>query len=114
MNTYNYRTTQDQILNDTTPLLRGQTCIVLRYSLISSTTLSDRVSAHLVLRYSLISASTHLVLRYSLISATGVSVSASILLFCAMAPQYCTVPSGTYCAMSYSFLITGLGSQIVI
>ena len=29
----------------------------------------------------------------------------------AMAPQYCIVPSGTYCTASYSFLIIGLGSQ---
>ena len=77
-------------------------------------TLSDRASAHLVLWYSMISASTHLVIRYSLISATTLSVSASELLLCAMAPQYCTVPSGTYCVVSYSFCITGLGSQTVI
>ena len=77
--------------------------------------------AHLVLRYSLISATTlynhasaHLVLWYSLISATTFFVSASTLLLCAMEPQYYTVPSSTYCAVSYSFLITGLGSQIVI
>ena len=81
-----------------TPLLHGQTRIVLRYSLISATTLSDR-------------ASTYLVLRYSLISATTLSVSASAILLCATAPQYYTVPSGTYYAVSYSFLITGLGSQ---
>ena len=43
------------------------------------------------------------VLRYSLISA-------SVLLLCATTPQYCTVPSGTYCVVSNSFLITGLGS----
>ena len=77
------------------------TRIVLWYSLISTTTLSDR-------------ASTHLVFRYSLISAMALSVSASALLLCAMAPQYCTVPSGTYCVVSYSFLITGIGSQTVI
>ena len=96
------------------PLLRGQARIVLRYSLISATALSDRVSAHLVLRYSLISVLAYLVLRYSLISATTLSVSASALLLCATAPQYYTVPSGTYCVVSYSFLITGLGSQAVI
>ena len=83
------------------PLLRGQARIVLRYCLISAMTLSDRASAHLVL-------------RYSLISATELSVNASALLLCAMAPQYCTVPSGTYCAVSYSFPITGLGSQTII
>ena len=101
--------------------LRGQTRIVLRYSLISATTLSDRASAHLVLRYTLISVTTlsdyalaHLVLWYSLISATTLSVSALTLMLCATAPQYCTVPSGTYCAVFYSFLITSLGSQTVI
>ena len=26
------------------------------------------------------------------------------------APQYCIVPSGTYCTASYSFLMVGLGS----
>ena len=83
------------------PLLRGQARIVLRYSLISGTTLLDR-------------ASTHLVLRYSLISVTILSVSASALLLCASAPQYCTVPSGTYCVVSDLFLSTGLGSQTVI
>ena len=76
--------------------------------------LSDNALAHLVLRYSLISVSAHLVLRYSLISATALSISVLALLLCASAPRYCTVPSGTYCVVSYSFLITGLGSQIVI
>ena len=28
--------------------------------------------------------------------------------------QYCTVPSGTYCTVSYSFSITGLGNPTVI
>ena len=94
---------------------------LLWYSLISAKALSDRASAHLVLRYSLISATTlsdrasaHLVLRYSLISVTTLSVIASALLFCATAPQYCTVPSDTYCVVSESFLITGLGSQTII
>ena len=102
-------------------LLRGQARIVLRYSLISAMTLSDCALEHLVLRYSLFTtttlsdcASAYLVLRYSLFSAMTLSVSASALLFCATAPQYYTVPLGTYCAMSYSFLITGLGSQTVI
>ena len=103
------------------PLLCGQAHIVLRYSLISATTLFDSASAHLVLRYSLISAmtlsdnaSTHLVLRYSLFNATILSVSASTLLLCATTPQYCNVPSSTYGAVSYSFLITSLGSQTII
>ena len=55
-----------------------------------------------------------IVLRYSLISATTLSINASALLLCTTAPQYCTVPSGTYCVVFYSFLITGLGSQTVI
>ena len=29
----------------------------------------------------------------------------------ATAPQYCIVPSDTYCTASYSFLMIGLGSQ---
>ena len=41
-------------------------------------------------------------------------VSASTLLLCVTTPQYCIVPSGTYYAVSYSFLITGLVSQTVI
>ena len=45
-NTYNRITSKDQLLNDMAPRLRGQTRIVLRYSLISVTTLSDRASAH--------------------------------------------------------------------
>ena len=81
--------------------IHGQARIVLRYSLISVTALSDRASAHLVLRYFLISAMT-------------LSVSTSALLLCATTPQYFIVPSGTYCVVSYSFLITGLGSQTVI
>ena len=28
--------------------------------------------------------------------------------------QYCTVPSGTYCVVSYSFSITGLGNPTII
>ena len=95
-------------------MLCGQARIVLRYSLISATTLSDRASVHLVLRYSLINASAHLVLWYSLISATVLSVSSLALLLCPTAPQYCIVPSGTYCVVSDSFLVTGLGSQTVI
>ena len=43
-----------------------------------------------------------------LISATALLFSASVLLHCAMAPQYRIVPSGTYCAASYSFLMIGL------
>ena len=83
------------------PLLRGQARIVLRYSLISAMTLSDRALAHLVL-------------RYSMISATTLSVNASTLLLCVTTPQYCIVNLGTFCVVSDSFLITSLGSQTVI
>ena len=83
------------------PLLREQTRLVLRHSLISTTTLSDCASAHLVLRYSLISVMT-------------LSVSASALLLCAMAPQYCIVPLGTYYVVFYAFLITSIGNPTVV
>ena len=79
----------------------ASTHLILLYSLICATTLSDR-------------ASTHLILQYSHISATTLSISASGLLLCATTPQYCTVPSGTYCVVSYLFFITGLGSQTLI
>ena len=49
-----------------------------------------------------------------LISVTALLFSASTLLLCATAPQYCIVPSGTYCAASYSFVMIGMGSQTVI
>ena len=49
-----------------------------------------------------------------LISATTLLFSASALLLYATAPQYCIVPSGTYCVVSYSFISTGLGIPIVI
>ena len=55
-----------------------------------------------------------LVLRHFCYMGRHVLISASALLLCATAPQYCTVPSGTYYAVSYSFLITGLGNPIVI
>ena len=44
----------------------------------------------------------------------GTSLISAPALLCATTPQYCTVPSGTYCAVSYSFLITGLGSKTII
>ena len=49
-----------------------------------------------------------------LISATALLISASALLLCATALQYCIVSSDTYCAVSYSFISTGLGFPIVI
>ena len=33
-------------------------------------------------------------------------------MLCATAPQYSIVPSGTYCVVSHSFLITVLGSHV--
>ena len=50
-----------------------------------------------------------LVLRHFCYVGRHVLISASALLLCATTPQYCTVPSGTYYFVSYSFLITGLG-----
>ena len=55
-----------------------------------------------------------LVLRHFCYVGRHVLISASTLLLCAMTLQYCTVPSGTYCVVSYSFLITGLGNPVVI
>ena len=43
-----------------------------------------------------------------LISATTLLFNASTLLLYATTPQYCIVPSGTYCVASYSFLMFGL------
>ena len=55
-----------------------------------------------------------LVLRHFCYVGRHVLISASALLLCATALQYCIVPSGTYCAVSDSFIITGLGIPIVI
>ena len=55
-----------------------------------------------------------LVLRHFCYVGRHVLISASALLLCATAPQYCIVPSGTYCVASYSFLMISLGSQTVI
>ena len=66
-----------------------------------------------------------LVLRHSYCVGKHVLIGASALLlvlwhcccvgrhvlYGATAPQYCIVPSGTYCTASYSFLMIGLGSQ---
>ena len=66
-----------------------------------------------------------LVLRHSCCVGNHVLIDASAFLLvlrhsCCMgrhvlhgatAPQYCIVPSGTYCTASYSFLMIGLGSQ---
>ena len=49
-----------------------------------------------------------------LISATTLLFSASTFLLCATAPQYYIVSSDTYCAVSYSFISTGLSIPIVI
>ena len=48
-----------------------------------------------------------LVLRHSCCVGRHVLIGATT-------PQYCIVPSGTYCTASYSFLMIGLGSQIDI
>ena len=68
-----------------------------------------------MIRHVLISASTlMLVLRHFCYMGRHVLISVSALLFCATALQYCTVSLGTYCAVSDSFIITGLGIPIVI
>ena len=55
-----------------------------------------------------------IVLRHFCSVGRYVLISASSLLLGATAPQYCTVPSSTYCVVSYSFLITSLGNPTVI
>ena len=67
--------------------------------------------------------------RHVLISASTLLFSATTLLIrgqarsdkcfgtpilCCGTPQYCIVHSGTYRAVAYSFLITGLGNPITI
>ena len=49
-----------------------------------------------------------LVLWHSCCVGMHVLIGASALLLCATIPQYYIVPSGTYCAASYSFLMIGL------
>ena len=41
-----------------------------------------------------------------------VLISGSALLLCATALHYCIVSPGTYCAVSDSFIITGLGIPV--
>ena len=66
-------------------------------------------------RHVLIGASALLlVLRHFCYVDMHVLISALALLLCATTLQYCIVPSGTYCAVSDSFIITGLGIPIVI
>ena len=87
-----------------TLLLRGQARPVQYFgTLISATALLFSTSVLLI-------SATALLLSPSvlLISATTLLFSASVLLHCATAPQYHIVPSGTYCAASYSFLMIGL------
>ena len=55
-----------------------------------------------------------LVLRHFCYVGRHILISASALLLCATAPQYYTVLSGTYCVVSYSFLMTSLGNPTVI
>ena len=66
-------------------------------------------------RHVLIGASALLlVLRHFCYVGKHVLIGASALLLCATTLQYCTVSLGTYCVVSYSFIITGLGIPIVI
>ena len=66
-------------------------------------------------RHVLIGASALLlVLRHFCYMGRHVLISASALLLCATALQYRIVSLGTYCAVSYSFIITGLGIPIFI
>ena len=48
-----------------------------------------------------------------LVSVMALLFSASALLLCATTLQYYIVSSDTYCAVSYSFISTGLGIPIV-
>ena len=78
-------------------------------SLISATTLLFSTSVLLISATALLFSTSVL-----LISATALLFSASALLLCATTLQYCIVSSNTYCAMSYSFISTGLSIPIVI
>ena len=99
------------VIFSTLVLLISATTLLLSTSvlLISATTLLFSTSVLLISATALLLSTSVL-----LISATALLFIASALLLCAMAPQYCIVPSGTYCAVSYSILMIGLGSQTVI
>ena len=93
------------LLLSTSILLISATALLFSTSvlLISATTLLLSTSVLLI-------SATTLLLSTSvvLISATALLFSALALLLCATTPQYCIVPLGTYCAVSYSFLMIGL------
>ena len=91
-------------------------CYVGRHVLIGATTLLLVLQHFYYMgRHILIGASALLlVLRHFCYVGRHVLISVLALLLCATELQYCTVPSGTYCVVSYSFLITGLGIPIGI
>ena len=97
-------------------LVLRHSCYVGRHVLFSTSLLLISVTTLLFSTSVLLISATTLLLSTSvlLISVTALLFSASALLVCATAPQYCIVPSGTYCVASYSFLMIGLGSQTVI
>ena len=78
--------------------------------LISTSVLLISATAFLISTSVLLISATALLISTSvlLISATALLFSTSVLLLCATTPQYCIVPSGTYCDASYSFLMIGL------
>ena len=91
-------------------LVLRHSCYVGRHVLFITSVLLISATALLFSTSVLLINATALLLSTSvfLISATALLFSASALLLCATAPQYCIVPSGTYCAASYSFLMFGL------
>ena len=93
------------VLFSTSVLLISATALLFSSSvlLISATTLLFSTSVLLISATALLFSTSVL-----LISATAHLFSASTLLLCATTPQYCIVPSSTYCAVSYSFLMFGL------
>ena len=93
------------VLFSTSILLISATALLFSTSvlLISATTLLLSTSVLLISATTLLLSTSVL-----LISATTLLLSASALFLCATTPQYCIVPSGTYCAASYSFLMIGL------
>ena len=92
------------VLFSTSVLLISAMTLLLNTSvlLISATALLFSTSVLLISATTLLLSTSVL-----LISAMALLFSASALL-CATAPQYCIVPSGTYYAASYSFLMIGL------
>ena len=91
-------------------LVLQHSCYVGRHVLFSTSVLLISATALLLSTSVLLISATTLLLSTSvlLISATTLLFNASALLLCATTPQYCIVPSGTYCAASYSFLMIGL------